>query len=852
MRKFKFRFIYKVLIVVAVFIAALVFFSSGIKENFFSSAAQTVAMQKPTLPTVSIDVDGTEVNLLHGYVSNLDEMVMRENMTPLKQDRTFTLLIHENESNVRKLKYEILSESGKEIENDSFTVLDAEDGIKRVKIAIRETLKSGKEYVAKFTLITNESKRIYYYTRLKMYDEGHLEEKLEFVEDFHRILLSGTQTEREGLKKYLETSKDADNTTFAHVSIKSSFKMIMWNELEPKVIWEEIPHITEFYEQMASIELKSVVEVETDDGTERYLVREDFRINYSPTKMTLYNYDRYMEALYDVDNTSLMKDEFKLGITNDTEVQTGASDNHENLAFVYGGGLYVYTPADNILTCAFSFRADTTDYARDLYDQYNIRLVHMHDNGDVDFFVYGYFNRGEYEGRVGAVLYRYVGSEHRIEEKLYVPVNSSYQLLKADLTKFAYLNDKDVFYFSIYDAIYSYDMIVKKLELIATDVPVKNLLYCENEKYLAWQDSSRLLEAEKIRVLDLESGQMHDINALPGENIRLYGNIDNNIIYGFSRKEDVCILADGSIELPSYELRIEDGNSNVLKTYRESGLYFDSISVDRNMITINRLSRKAGDKVEYVPAQPDSIMNRLTEVKKPVSVTKRVTDRILTEYYVSIPSGIDIVETPKSVEAEGTIINYDTTVRVQPPEDKKGLYYTYSYGKVVFASDDSAAAIREADRCVGTVINRFGGIVWERGVKAARSEIKNINPVYTDESHDSVQAALKMVLNYMNIDAETTDFSCTRSTVYDWLGSTIRSVPVNLSGASLDEVLYYVYKSRPVIGFRKDGSACVLVGYDAVSVTVCDPAKKKNIRYSVKEAVEMFEEGGNLFVSYVD
>ena len=35
--------------------------------------------------------------------------------------------------------------------------------------------------------------------------------------------------------------------------------------------------------------------------------------------------------------------------------------------------------------------------------------------------VYGYMNRGEYEGRVGIVLYRYDSLFDRIEEQIYIP-----------------------------------------------------------------------------------------------------------------------------------------------------------------------------------------------------------------------------------------------------------------------------------------------------------------------------------------------------------------------------------------------------------------------------------------------
>lgn len=845
------KFKYKVLIVLAVFIGAMFYFGSDISETFFGTQAATTMMSDSTLPTVSIEVGGNEINRLHGYVSNLDEMLVRETITPITSDRVFTVFIHENESNVKKLKYEIINSDGREVESDTYTVLDVEDGPKKVEIALKETMKSGQEYICKITLITNLSKRIYYYTRIKMYDNGHLYEKLNFATEFRDILLGDDEQAKEGLKKYLESSKRYDNSTYSYVTIKSSFSMVTWGELEPNLIWAEIPTITEFYDSMATIELKYVVSIDIDGTLEYYVVKDHYRFNYTSLRTYLYNYERTMEAVFDVANTSLMKDEFKLGITNDTDAQTGASDSHKYLAFVYGRELMLYDVEQNNLIKVFSFRQNNGDYARDFYDQHAVDLIRVHDNGDVDFMVYGYMNRGEYEGRVGIILYRYVHEDLRIEEQLYIPVNSSYQLLEADMTDFAYLGERDVFYFSLYESIYSFDLVTKKLTLIASDVPERNLIFCEEENYLAWQDCSDDTQAKRISVLDLLSGDTHVIEAREGDSIRIYGRINNNIIYGFSHSSDRCILADGSTLLPAYRLCIEDGYGNVLKTYEEEGFYIDGIEIGANILTLNRLKKVSDVPVKYGEAEDDTILNRLVTVTRPVSISKRITDRILTEYYVSLPSSVDIETVPTLSVSLSTVINHDTTTRVSEPEDRTGQYYAYSFGTVAYSSVNVADVVAAADTGVGTVIASDGRLVWERGIKSARSDISSIKPVNATDVGDSIKASMKMLLDWKGITADVSTFDTGRTSVSEWLESNTKLKVLNLSGASLDEVLYYVYKSRPVIAF-KQGGACVITGYDAVSVTVYDPSSKKSVKYQIKEAISMFEKEGNMFISYID
>lgn len=852
MKRLRFKFIHKALIVLAVFIASLIYFGSGINERFFGNASDTVEMSAATFPTIYIQVGEEQYNRLHGYASNLDMMLMRETVTPITSERSFTVFIEENECDVKKLKYEVHNTDSREIESDSFTVLDSESGPKKVRIDLKETYKSGQEYIVKITLITNQSKRIYYYTRFKMYDNGHISEKLEFVRDFHRTLLEGDIVEKEGLKKYLESSRKTDNTSFANVSIKSSFNLVTWGDLAPEVVWDELPTFHEFYEGLATIELKSYMKAETGDGTEYYVVKENFRFQYTEKRVYLYNYDRTMETVYDVTNTSLIRDEFKLGISKDDRIRTEASPSQKYMAFVYGRELYTYDIDKNFMTCAFSFKGGSGDLSRELYDQHDIRLIKVHDNGNVDFIVYGYMNRGEYEGRVGMVLYRYIASGKRIEEQMYIPVNTTFQLLEADFEDFVYLSDKDVLYFSLYDAIYSYDLTTKKLDTIAHDVPADNLVFCDEDAYIAWQDARSNLEAENIFMISLLDGSQRRIKAPAGESIRLLGRINNNIVYAYAKKSDIVLLPDGNRMQPAYRLFIENADGQILKDYSEDGFYIDSIEFDNNKITIKRLTKTAGETFVYEAADEDTIMNRYVEIVKPVSITKRVTDKTLTEYYVTLPENTRIESIPGLAKASASVIDFDTTARLTEPENREWIFYSYCYGQVLNTSLAVSETIKSADVNVGTVINREGRLIWERGIKAARSSITGLTLVKAGDGLDPVQAAMRTLLLHKNIDADTSQWNAEDSSVSKWLQNRMKSVILDLSGADLDEVLYYVYKSRPVIGFKSDGSAVVITAYDAASVTVYEPARDRTVKYSLKEAVAMFEAGGNRFVSYAE
>lgn len=841
------KLIYRVLILFAVFTGAVFFFAQGMTERFFDEEKEVMKMSEPTFPIVSMQVQGIEVNALHGYAANLDEMIMRESITPLGSDRTFTVLIDENESIVKKIKYELLDENGQELESDSQIVLDTGEERKSVAIQIRENLKSGEEYVIKLTLITNQSKRIYYFTRIKLYDNGHLSEKLEFVMGMHRSLFdkeAALQYER-----YLEPSSGSDKTSYAYVDIHSDFELATYGELEPQLIFEAVPTITEFYENMASMVLDYVISVETEYGTELYQVEEKFRFNYTSSRVYLYNYERTMEALYEPERVSLTQNEFKLGITADLDAQTMASESRSYAAFVYGRTLMLYSQAANELIEIFSFRQGNEDYLRDLYDEHEVRILNVSEEGNVDFIVFGYMNRGEYEGRVGILLYRYYADDVRIEEQAYLPVNSSYQLLKEDMGSFVYRNGYDIFFFTMYTTIYSYNLVTRELTAVADNVSPDNVVYNGNKGYAAWQENSDITKSGKLMIMDLSQGTIREIKAPGDSRIRLYGSINDNLVYGYARLSDIFTYADGNIFLPSYRICICDSEGNVLKDYSKEGFHIADAVIGENIIDLIRVVKNSDGS--YSDAEGDYVLNRYVSETPAVYVNRRVTDRMLTEYYISLPESMDIETQPTIRETRNTVIDKDATVRVSQPETEEKVYYAYSFGKVVYSSDVAAESIAAANANVGTVIDKNGRLVWERGVKSSHREITGIT-VVRDNSLTTIQACMKMLLAYKNVDADTSGYDTGLATIAGWLEPYMKATPIELTGSTLDEVLYYVYKQRPVIALKPDKTACLIIAYNQSSITVADPGSGNQVRYLIKDASEMFESAGNRFISYVE
>lgn len=254
----------------------------------------------------------------------------------------------------------------------------------------------------------------------------------------------------------------------------------------------------------------------------------------------------------------------------------------------------------------------------------------------------------------------------------------------------------------------------------------------------------------------------------------------------------------------------------------------------------------------YKDISSDFILNKASTLKENITISKRVTDVMLTEYYISLTQGYTMDAIPAFDETKNTVILEDTTVRINQPAYRENLFYAYSFGNVILVSEYPGESIKMADEYVGAVIDQTGKKVWERGAKAKKAQISDITPVYVNGTMDSLQASLKMLLSYKNVNIDTSSYSKNKETIESFLSKYLKATPLNLKGISLDQALYYVSQGRPVIAFKNEEKAVVITGYDATSITIIDPSEMRTKTIGIKEAADTFEEFGNVFISYAE
>jgi len=839
------KHIYRFLILVIVFSGSVLLFGSRIATKSFSKTTETVEIAEAVLPTMTVETCGETLGCLYGYTTNLDATLNRENLIPLDATATFELVLDEYDMSIRRLKYEILDVmTGAELESATVNAFEKKEDQKMVRVRVKTDLSEGTEYAVKVTLVNNVGKKIYYYFRIKKYASPKLTEKLAFLREFEANTRSSDTADNEKIIPFLEMKADAPSDTFGYLNIHSGYRLVCYGDLTPEPVTETVYTITEFYNEIMTAVAKSVIALDAGYGKEYYIVEEHFRIRYLGAVVHLLNYERYTESVFDATTASVSLSDLKLGILGNGLPQLYPSADSGAVSFVRNGALYTYNLANNTISEVFS---GTKQWSRllGMQDGYDLQVLKTEANGNLIFFVNGYRNRGGYEGRVGLFLYRYHVAEGQLEELVYIPVGTTAQILREEAGSFAYLNDVDVLYFMMNRNLYSYNLITEELTVLAEKIAKDNYVFSAEEHYLAYQEDGR---DDSICVLFPETGEIREIRPKSGEYIRLLGKSENNVICGYGRPEDRYTNEDETITEALYEVKICTSLGEVRKAYQKAGFYVDSVETDANVICLNRLVKQDNG---YKTAESDYILILEHAEGGRISIAKRITEQLLTEYYITFPDSFEMGTLPTQKEAVLLVTDKDPALRLGELTRTKREFFVYSYGAIASVGSSLSDAIQTADALAATVIGSDGRVLWERGVKATSANVGNVTEVRCTSNQNSIQAAAAMLLSANGITAEISAEEALLPFA-QLLENCYSGQLLSMSGVTLDQALYYVWKGKPVVVLSESNTAVVIVGYTSREIIYFDPVKGKKVTMEKESAERKFSAEHSYYFSYLN
>ena len=835
--------IIRIAVCVVVFLASALIIGSIMNQGHNN---MTMEMAPATLPMITMESGGVACNELHGNTVEMDVAYQKDCITLLGEGRQANFTVDTFGREITGISTEVRSIDGSRlIENSEVTGWKANGKSFSVSLTLKDLIDTNTQYSLTLILELEGEQKVYYYTTILWNDDVHISEILEFATDFHGKLYDKEVAKE--LTKYLEpNSKLTDNGTFHKVNIHSSFQQITWGSLEPVQEDAASIRLTQISGNVASLLMDFVVSTGEGKNKIYYNVEEYYRVRYTSERMYLLDYERTMTQIPDT-TRMYANDKILLGIT-DENVDMMESADGNTVVFSDMGQLLSYNAATNGLTVIFSFYDKDNADRRTLYDNHGIKILDVDEGGNVKFAVYGYMNRGRHEGETGIQIISYDNSLNTIEEEVYIPYSKSYAVLKDEMEQLLYRNRQQHVYFFLENGVYDVDLENRIAEQLVSIRQDDSLQVSENHEIIVWQEGDDINHSNQLNVRNLNTGEQTVIRAEDGEAIRPLGFMGEDIIYGVARESDIRTENSGQIFYPMYKVCISNSSGDNLKEYGQDGIYIVDCAIEGNQITLSRIQRS--ENGSYQEILDDQIMNNVEE--EPGQNKVVTADIDIYERYVQIQTKTTIdtktikVLNPKEVVFEGgRELTLDAVSEVS-------RYYVYNAYGVQGIYSAPGKAVKEAYDSAGVVANDRGITVWLKGNRVSRNQIMAIKEESVTDQKNSLTVCLDNILRHAGITRNTEYDLAQGKTAIQILEENMTGVQVlDLSGCSLDAVLYYVNQDIPVLAILEDGEAVLVTGFNEFNVVIMEPATGKLYKKGMNDATAWFAENGNHFITYM-
>lgn len=507
----------------------------------------TAEMEPAHFPVVYMGNDGVRYNELHGYAKEMDTAYMRDTITALNGARVTEFTVETYGQSIQEIVYEVRSVDGSRlIEKTEVTEYEQDGDIIKGRIALKDLIEHDTEYELILNLTIAEGDNTRYYTRVVWPEEYHLAEKIAFAMEFHEK--SFDKQAVKDLAKYMETNSEGDNSSLHRVDIHCTLNQVAWGNLSVQRVTEPVFNVTELASQTANITANYVVSTGMEDDTRYFYVEEYYRLRYTPDRIYLLDYYRTMNSLLNEEDSVFVNDKIMIGVESE-EMPLVESEDGNVFAFEVQNRLYSYNVVTNKLAVIFGFYDGENGDARTLYNQHSIQILNIDEGGNVHFAVYGYMNRGTHGGEVGIQVYNYDSALNTIEELIYIPYDKTYQILQSEMKQLLYLSKENYLYMALENSVYEIDLTEKTCRAIIAVTQDESIQVSDSNKMIVWQSGGSLYEAKKLVMMDLSSRQQLSIEAKQGEYLMPLGFMEEDLIYGLARKEDI-VVPSGTNHVP--------------------------------------------------------------------------------------------------------------------------------------------------------------------------------------------------------------------------------------------------------------------------------------------------------------
>ena len=831
------------------FIGALVFFNNRISLEKGSAVAE---LANPSYPVLEIGNDTSSYNLMAGYKEDIDLSLVRNQITLTNNKNSIILKLHDYDYDITAIQYTLFEKTpDKPTETGTLNQL-TENKKKNVKLGtltFKNTLSENKVYYLKMSVRLDNNTRIYFYTKVQGGSGYHLDDYLSFVLKFHNNLFDKGAMEENAA--YLETSADSLDDNLESVNIHSSSQAVSFGNMEVKQ--ESKPRITlqEMNSTYTVIRVNTILSTEVSDGVIQYYdLNEIYKLRYTAERMYLLNYERTMDAYYNEEIIDSANNLISLGIQNEKNVSYFYSDKGYKVCFVAQGQLWYYDYQSSDMYKVYSFASESLTDMRNATGNHGIKLLSMDKKGNIVYLIYGYINRGRHEGMNGIQIMKYDAKTNCNEELSFLSTSLPYDSMKESLEKFSYLNSKSVFYCILEGDLHEINLEKKTDKIVESGLVNESLTASKDQSIIAMEKAANVYKNRAIEMIDLESGKKQEFTCNSDKRIRAIGFLSNDFIYGEANAVHVSKSGSGTINFPITKIHIVNINGETVKEYQKSGRYIMSTQIKGSILEMT-LGKKSGGKI-HKTGDKDYIRYKAKEEADAVTLTSKYTDTYWTQLYLKFPNYVYIQVVPDLLLTKVMVNEDDVMMKLSSSGEQVEQYYVYASGtqKAVYTNLTEAIASASEER--GNVIDSKENVLW-KCIYADYAQVAGMDKVTKVKSEEkSLAACLSMIASVNGKDISPEEIDIGEGSVTKLLKKYSGHTTRNLTGCTVDEILYYVSQGSPVLAKLSSNRYVIVMSYNATKIRYLDPVTGQSTAAGRTEVTNKLERAGKIFYSYLE
>ncbi|MBR5509020.1 MAG: hypothetical protein IKV59_03095 [Lachnospiraceae bacterium] len=807
--------------------------------TYMGNRDMTAVMAEATLPVVYAERDGQMYNEMRGYVQEMDGSHMKESILGLSEEHELLIAIEKYNAHIEAVSYEVRSLDMDRLIQSGENLTAQDDGkYLHLNLDFQDLLDRGEKYLLILKVQTEEHEQIFYYSQITYLGSNYVQECVDFIMQFHQAALEKNHSL---LGIYLEPDTTLmDGKNLGYVNIHSRTGPVSWGDMQVEKVSEPRIRFTGLDGDVVSLVMD--YELRNKETEEIYEVSESFQVRYAKTRMYMNAYERTANKIFEVGDQLVEDGKIAFGIQG-SNLHYKKNEEETVVGFVQQGQLWCYDFSQNRLSHVYGFQDEKDD--RGDYDAHDFRILQVEDSGSTDFLVYGYMNRGQYEGMSGILLCHYDALMNTVEEQYFLPSDRPYQVVKEELGKLASTNGEGKAWLSYRGMILQINLTDCTVQVLEENVSEDHLQMSQSGRLTAWTDA----DAKNISLLNMRNGIVNQITTKSGEALRVLGFMEEDFIYGAAKREDMGIDQAGREIMPMYRVIIRDHSGNAVREfdYGSKGKYVTGVSIVENRIDLSCVQLTAGGN--YVDERPEPI----TYTSEPVDEHLRLTvvsDDVKRNEYHFVYQGTMRNGSMKQPKVKLVLFENNRTLQLE--HEGRENWYAWSYDGAARGYEGLSEAIQNAHEGMGKVWKNGWKCCWERTNRVTRKQISGFDDLDAlDLQGSSLAQCIQLLLRQKQIYVNVQEKLDAGEAVWEILQQELGDSSCVIPGCSLDMVKYFVSKGIPVMGMTDTGKAVLIVGYDTMNIIYYEPGQTVLQKMGNKDSSTMFAQAGNLFYTYL-